>query len=221
MDIIHERPREGLSPQLPVKPSPRSREPRTDPRGPACPAHTLCFISSCRGLDASRPLLPRGGHVQGAGVPKKLIYHYVTAKQETLPRLKVRWRTFLLNSLKFLVFQESLGNTLLEKGRAGGVFSWWLCNLSRRQGLSLSEHCVRRRKHSPWQECGRCQEAQAGRGEPAPRYTPSRVCSGAGCRCEPNRFGLRFHLGKDRVRRGLFLCVSTLLMSTDGKLNYQ
>ena len=49
----------------------------------------------------------------------------------------------------------------------------------------------------------------------------SRVCSGVGCWRELNRFGSWFHLGKDRIRRGLFLCVQSLLVSTDGKLNYQ
>lgn len=83
--------------------------------------------------------------------------------------------------------------------------------------------------NSHWPGRGRCREAQGGLwcvgGRQLPPLAsptrPSWVCPGTGCWRWLNRFGLRFHLCKDRVGRGLFLCVESLLVSTDGKLNYQ
>lgn len=52
------------------------------------------------------------------------------------------------------------------------------------------------------------------------RFIGFRVCFRVGCGCELSRFGSWFYWGKDRVRRGWFFCVSSLLVSTDGKFNY-
>ena len=117
------------------------------------------------------------------------------------------------------------------KGRIGAAFSRLLLRVNAFRGTWSSPHstvlrgtdssCSHMARRDvggavrPWMEDGR-----VGAGLPD-TMRDSRVCSGVGCWRELNRFGLWFHLGKDRIRRGLFLCVWSLLVSTDGKLNYQ
>lgn len=124
--------------------------------------------------------------------------------------------SFKFSEPQGLVFKESPGQALLLEGCLEG------------RAVQCEHppvlHQEAQKPQEPNSLCGDAGGARRPRvdlGSWAPRADASRGRCGAGCWRRCNRFGSWFHLGKDRVGRGLFLCDKSLLGSPAGKLNYQ